>query len=77
MTDRIHSLTVLLESDWREDDVESIINSILMTKGVFKVEKHVTDPVAFMARERARQELRKQMIDILYPGPAAEIMKGL
>lgn len=67
MTDRIHSLTVTLESDRRDDDVEAITNSILMIRGVLSVAKHVTDHTAHMAQERAKRELGDKLLAVIYP----------
>lgn len=39
MTDRIHSLTVTLERDMREDDAQALIDAIRMIKEGIKVQK--------------------------------------
>jgi hypothetical protein len=67
MTDRIHSLTVVLSHDIREDDIQPLITAIRLLKPVLSVVTHVTDDDSYMAEERARQELREKMFDILYP----------
>lgn len=67
MTDRIHSLTVVLESDRRDDDVKAIVNSILMIKGVLNVAEHVTDHAAHMAQERSKRELGDKLMAVIYP----------
>ena len=38
MTNRIRTVTVLLDRDYRDDDVEAVLNGIQMIKGVAKVE---------------------------------------
>lgn len=38
MTDRVRTLTVVLDRDYRTDDVEGIVDAIRMTKGVAKVD---------------------------------------
>jgi hypothetical protein len=38
MTDRVRSLTVTLDKEYRVDDVEAIVNAIKMTRGVATVE---------------------------------------
>lgn len=67
MTDRIHSLTVVLESTIREDDAEAIIQAIKMVKGVLSVSSNVADAESYMAEERARQELGERLMEVLYP----------
>ncbi len=67
MTDRVHSLTVVLERDMRTDDVESLENAIRMLKGVLSVDQHISDHTAWMAQQRAREALREQMIQVLWP----------
>lgn len=67
MTDRIHSLTVVLEQDIRTDDVETIINAIRAIRFVGSVEKHVADLETHSARERVRLELGQKILDVIYP----------
>lgn len=66
MTDRIHSLTVVLAKDMREDDVQGLIDAIRYFKNVAKVKTHVSDPVSLMAEERARMDLRMKLVDEIY-----------
>lgn len=65
MSDRIHSLTVILTADKRDDDCEAIIQAIQMIKGVGSVRKHVSDPVSTMAEWRAKRELSDKIWAIL------------
>ncbi len=67
MTDRFHSLTVILEKDMRDDDCESLINAIKMLRGVIKVNPIVSDPTSWMAEERARRELGQKLLEIVFP----------
>lgn len=67
MTDRVHSLTVVLKEDTRVDDVESISNAIRMVRGVISVEGNVADSTSYMAEERARQELGRKLLDVVFP----------
>jgi len=67
MTDRYSTLTVVLESDIREDDAEHIINAIYMLKGVLSVKGNITDQDNFMAEERAKRELQNKLRDMLWP----------
>jgi hypothetical protein len=67
MTDRIHSLTVVLERDNRSDDVEALVNAIRMFHGVLSVETHVSDITSHMAEERARASLSEKIYKALEP----------
>jgi hypothetical protein len=67
MTDRINYLTVVLEQNMRSDDCESLINAIRMIRGVLSVTPNVADPDHHMAEERARQELGRRLMAIVYP----------
>jgi hypothetical protein len=67
MTDRIHSLTVTLERDFRTDDIEMLSNAIRMLKGVIAVTEHVADATSYMAEARARRELTQKIMDIIQP----------
>ncbi len=67
MTDQIHSLTVVLEKDLRDDDCAGLIQSIGMLRNVLSVKPHVTDTGDHMAQERARQDLGQKMWEVLYP----------
>lgn len=55
MTDRIHSLTVVLDHNIRSDDIEPIIEAIKLLRCVQEVVPHVADHTAYMAESRAKQ----------------------
>lgn len=65
MTDRVHSLTVVLDQDIRTDDVQGIIDAILHLRHVATVNTHVADVNSVMALSRARLELRKKIFEAL------------
>lgn len=65
MTNKFHSLTVVLENDIREDDAQNIINAIHQLKGVIAVSGNVTDIHDFMSVSRARHEIAVKMLSIL------------
>jgi len=67
MTDRFHSLTVVLERNSRDDDVQPIVDAIGMVKGVLSVKGNVADSTSHMAQERARLSLGKKLLTIVYP----------
>lgn len=56
MTDRIHSLTVVLEHNIRDDDIELLIKAIKMIRWVNEVVPIVADSAAYMAESRAHTE---------------------
>ena len=64
MTDRIKGLTVTLDQDYRDDDVEEIVNAIAMIRGVAHVALHVTDVDDHMARQRVRHEISADLITL-------------
>lgn len=66
MTDRVRSLTVVLDRDTRTDDVQIVVNAISMIKGVHLVTLGV--PVKyddFMARAAVAAEMRGSLIDTI------------
>lgn len=66
MTDRVQSLTVMLDGPIRTDDVQAIVDAISMVKGVAKVELgEVMDPVAYFARQQASMDLANRIHDLL------------
>lgn len=67
MTDRIKGLTVVFDKDYRDDDVESIINAIKMIKGVQNVKQHIANSDDWMNRERIRLELLDTVYKAFHP----------
>ena len=68
MTDRIQSMTVTLDRDYRDDDAEIIRMAIQMIRGVAHVDfGKPVDPSDHFARQRALMELKDKMVDILKP----------
>lgn len=65
MTDRINALTVVLTDDWREDDVQSIIEAIKLLRGVLRVSPKVADLDNYVAEERAKHELVVKIRELL------------
>jgi hypothetical protein len=64
MTDRVHSLVVILDHDYRSDDVEVIKHAIQMIKGVIKVENNVADTTSLMAEVRAKYDLQGKILEL-------------
>lgn len=67
MTDRIHSITIVLDKDMREDDCANVISAIGMIRGVLSAKMHVADLNTHMAYERARADLGEKIWRALYP----------
>lgn len=67
MTDRVHSITVVLSDDMRTDDCANVIAAIGMIRGVLSAKMHISDFESHMAYERARADLGEKLWGILYP----------
>lgn len=69
MTDRVNALTVVLDADYRTDDVEQIVKAISMVRGVVKVDMHVARSMSdHVARTRVRFELQEALLQVLRDG---------
>lgn len=67
MTDRHSGYIVTLDRDIREDDAEAIVRALRMIKGVLSVEPQISDPMLHIAQERARYDLGRKLLAIIYP----------
>jgi len=69
MTDRYHSLTVVLDKDLREDDAEVIISAIKCLRSVVSVTGNVSvaDYDLHVAQVRARMDIIDKLNEALYP----------
>ena len=67
MTDRYHSLTVVLEKDLRDDDCQPVMAAIGMIRGVASVQGVVSNMESNMAKVRARRELGHKLLAICFP----------
>ncbi len=65
MTDRYHSLTVVLDDNMREDDAQAIITAISLLRGVIQVTGEVAGPESYMAEQRAKRDLRMKILELL------------
>lgn len=72
MTDRLQGVYVAFDQDVREDDAKALISAIELLQGVCCVRADVRDPTAFVARERARNELREQIAALLWPAETSD-----
>lgn len=67
MSDRLNSLTVVLETDIREDEAEALISAVQQLRGVLSVTGTVADIGDHIAQERVRRELGEKLWHVLYP----------
>lgn len=65
MTTRIIALTVILEGEPREDDIEPIIAAIRQLRGVADVQPIDASPEIRIAERRAMLDLREKLWDVL------------
>lgn len=65
LTDRIKSFVVVLDKDYRVDDVEDVRKALLMVKGVLSVEASVRDLNDFANRERIFWEMHNALLDAM------------
>lgn len=65
MTDRVKGLVVSLDADYRDDDVQEIINAIKMIKGVEDVNMSVVDHNDWMNRSRIGSEFQRKILEVL------------
>lgn len=61
MTDRIRHLTVILDADYRDDDVVPILEAIRMVRGVDHVEEHVVEAQDLITHRTVRSELERDL----------------
>ena len=65
MTDRANALTVVLDKDYRDDDIESLVNAIKQFKGVIDVSLNISNSTDHIAQMRAKVELKGKIYDVL------------
>lgn len=65
MTDRVKGFTVVLDKDFRIDDVEVIQNAIAMIKGVSSVQPIIANGEDFVVEQRTRTEIRKKLFEFI------------
>ncbi len=64
MTDRVDMLTVALEKDMREDDVQALVNAISQLKGVLTLGMNVTNGSEWTHEMRVKYELQRKILEI-------------
>lgn len=66
MTDRIRHVTVTLDRDYRDDDVETILGAIKMIKGVAKVTTKVVDVPDLLARAAVAADIEGKVYEAVH-----------
>jgi hypothetical protein len=64
MTNRVNTLTVVLERPIRTDDVQSIVDAIQHIRGVLSVANGEVDHAMFGARTQERIRLRREILRV-------------
>jgi len=65
VTDRIHSITLVLEQDMRVDDVEDLMIALRCFKRVVLVQPNVSDYMLLVAESRVRRDLEEKLWKVL------------
>lgn len=65
MTERVIAFVVVLEDTMRTDDAEDVMGLLSLIRGVSSVRPVPEDMSSVIARDRARTELRGQLLDVL------------
>lgn len=66
MTDRIRHVTITLDRDYRDDDVEVILSAIKMIKGVAKVQPKIVDVPDLLARAAVQADLEGKVYEAVH-----------
>jgi hypothetical protein len=67
MSERYSGFVVTLKEDIGEDGCKAITNAIRLIQGVVSVESIAGGAVEQINRERIRQEIGEQLLEIVYP----------
>ena len=65
MSDRVKGLTVVLDGDYREEDIEMIKELILQIKGVKTVKESIVNTDDLINRARITIEIKEKIYDFL------------
>ncbi len=80
MTDKVHSLTLVLDGDIREDDLEPLIQALRQFRLVVEVETNVADAASFTYQCRADVQMNQffvAMLGAIVKGGVREATKAL
>ena len=64
MTARAKGLTVALNKDMREDDVQSVVLAIMQMRHVESVELNITNPDDYINRAHVRNEIKEKVFEL-------------
>lgn len=64
MTARIRSLTIALENDIREDDIQSLVSAIKMMKNVISVTPNQVNPGNWATEMRVKMDMAQKLSDL-------------
>jgi hypothetical protein len=65
MTARIRSITIALDHDIREDDVQALVEAIKMMRCVAAVTTHEVTPNDFTVEMRVQSAVREKLYDLV------------
>lgn len=65
MSDRVKGLTVVLDKDYREEDIEMIKELILQIKGVKTVKESIVNSDDLINRVKITIEIKEKIYDFL------------
>lgn len=65
MSDRVKGLTVVLDKDYREEDIEMIKELILQIKGVKTVKESIVNTDDLINRARITIEIKEKIYDFI------------
>jgi hypothetical protein len=77
MTDRVHSLLVVLDQNYREDDIQKLVDAIAMFAGVVDVQKNVADAESYVVQRRVFNEMRERMLNAMLREGESQIAVSL
>lgn len=66
MTDRVHSITVVLDRNYREDDLEPLLTALRQMRGIIDVELNVADIASSVATSRARISVIEELNKVVH-----------
>lgn len=64
---RYHTLTVVLEHDFKDEDADALMDAIRHIRGVLSVDGVVADFDSHMAEARAKSDLGQKLWEVIYP----------
>lgn len=64
MTDRVNALVVSLDKDYRDDDIQCLIDAVMMLKGVKSVDVNVSSIDSIVAESRYKQSVAEKLINM-------------